>query len=527
VHALSSPNARPIITLENISKRFGSLWANREISLEVFEGEVHAVVGENGAGKSTLMKILYGHLQPDKGKVILQGRSVVFRYPREAMRAGIGMVHQQLLIFPQLTALENIMVGVEPKRWGWIKRREATEKVLQLCRTFGFQLPLDALAGELPYAHRQQIELLRVLYEGAKILILDEPTSLLAPPEVEQLLQLLKRLRTQGHTILFITHRLQEVFALTDRLSILRRGKWIATFMTSQTTQEEVARAIVSGETMSPANGEHREGEENRHKKGWQDSQTRPKKPLVVLENIVTHPSSHESGLENLSLDIQEGEILGIGCVVGNGERMLAQVLAGFISPQKGRLFFEGRDITRTSGDQRKQLGFQWLPVNPLEEALLPARTLWENCLLGSQRQSSYHFRGWLSKGRIEQWATEIMSAHEVKWSDLQDPLSALSGGNQQKVALARILSGHSRFVILEQPARGLDIQAQDRLCQHVRGLNASGVTFLLFSYDLDELFLLAHRIGILYGGRLMGIQPTQKARREELGRWMLGLADT
>lgn len=510
----------PLIAFEKISKRFDSFWANREISLEIFEGEIHAVVGENGAGKSTLMKILYGYLQPDAGQITLRGVPVTFRHPREAMRAGIGMVHQQLLIFPQLTALENIIMGSEPKRWGWLRRKAAREKVLQFCRNFGFTLPLDTPAGELAHAYRQHIELLRVLYRDASILILDEPTSLLAPKEVEQLLQLLRKLRSRGHTILFISHRLKEVFALANRLSVLRQGKWVGTRTLSQTTKEEIARMIVSGKTIESVEEEKMETE------CLKRPRARDMEPLMTLKEVFAQSGKHETGLKDFSLNIERREILGIGCVVGNGERTLAQVLAGFTPLKKGHLLFDGAEISRTPANQRMQQGFRWLPANPPEEALLSSRSLWENCLLGSQRESSNHSKGWLLKGRIKRWVRERLGFHGVHKSDIQSPLSSLSGGNQQKVALARVLSGSPRFIIMEQPGRGLDINAREQLRRHVRTLNACGVTFLVISYDLDELLLMSHRIGILYQGKLMGIVDTQEADRERLGRWMLGLTD-
>ena len=306
--ALEKP---PAITLRGISKRFGSTWANREIHLEILEGEVHAVVGENGAGKSTLMKIIYGHVQPTAGQVRVNGHVVNFRHPREAMQKGIGMVHQQVLIFPQLTALENIIVGAEPNTWSWIKRKRAKQRVMELCRTFGFDLSLDFAAGDLSYANRQQIEVLRALYRGARILILDEPTSLLAPPEVERLLNLLKELRNQGQTIIFISHRLQEVFALANRISVLSDGRLVATFVTSESRLEQVAQSILAG--TASGDSESEPVIEVYRKDPFPSSPRSSGLPLLVLENVTTPSKGHRVALAGLCLEIYAGEILGIG----------------------------------------------------------------------------------------------------------------------------------------------------------------------------------------------------------------------
>jgi len=527
----------PLIFLDGISKRFGSLWANRDISLTIFEGEIHAVVGENGAGKSTLMKMLYGHLQPDGGKILLHGQPVVFRHPREAMRAGIGMVHQQLLIFPQLSALENVITGAEDARWGWIDRKKVREKLLRLCRLFEFDLPLDAPAGELPFAHRQQIELLRVLYRDAKILILDEPTSLLALPEISQLLELLKSLREGGHTIVFISHRLREVFAVADSISILRRGQCTGTGKASATTMEEVAKAIVFGEKMSDVDADE-SGEMKVEVKGGIETRWSPESavlgagdqpvapPLLRMEAVSAPPSEHEVGIEGFSLQIRQGEILGIGGVVGNGQRALARALAGIMPVEQGHILFGGTRITHFSVQQRVRMGIHLLPANATEEMLLPSLSIWQNMLLGRHRDTMFQYGGWLRKRRIIRWVEEQLQVNEVKYGNVADALHTLSGGNQQKVALARAMAGSPGLVILEQPARGLDIGAQERLRGKVRSLNAHGVTFVLLSYDLDELLSLSHRIGVLYRGRLMGLVERNEAYPEQLGRWMLGLKE-
>jgi len=558
MHLSGRIDPEPFLTLRQISKRFGPLWANQSISLDFRKGEIHAIVGENGAGKSTLMKILNGHLQPDSGEIRLNGHRMAFRHPQDAMLAGIGMAYQRFMIFPQLTALENVIVGFEPGALGWINRKQAKEEVMELRQSVGFDLALNAMASELSFAHRQQIEILRLLYRRVKVLILDEPTSLLAPPETDCFLRLLRSLQAAGQTILFVSHRLQEVYAIADRVSVLSRGKFVGSYPITEITAEHLVQLIMSGGKPSPIRFEasaDRPQEGQNHRQTNDRATKRPAKhdhepPCVVapvqasrlstqndfpngsastvleLREITTRPDAHEAGLDAFSLNIHEGEMFGLGGVVGNGQRALAHLLSGMVHAERGSVFLSGEEITHLPSRKRAEMGLCWLAANPLEEALLPPRPIWENVLLGRQRRQSFQHHGWLNQEAIESWATEQLQHNEVVHSALSDSVNSLSGGNLQKLALTRVLEGAPRVVILEQPACGLDIRAQERLRDRVRKLNASGVAFILISYDLDELLALSHRVGVLYRGRLMGIVRRDELSLELLGRWMLGLED-
>ena len=531
-----SIDLKPFISLHHISKRFGSLRANHDISMDFHEGEIHAIIGENGAGKSTLMKILNGHLQPDSGEIRLQGNRVSFSRPRDSMLQGIGMAYQQLLIFPQLSALENVIVGVEPGAGGWLKRNQAKNELMTLCQSVGFDLPLDAPAAELSFAHRQQIEILRLLYRKVKVLILDEPTSLLAPPETERFLGLLQSLQAGGHTIIFVSHRLREVLAIADRVSVLSRGKLIGSYPLSDINAERLIELVMSGGAprsprVVPSDDRASQNQNNSQainhpQQSFTSDTDRAHGLHLELNDIKTRTISLEARLEGLSLKICRGEIFGLGGVVGNGQRTLALLLSGMLTAEHGTAFLAGEEITHLPIGKRAELGLRWLPANPLEEALLPSRSIRENLFLGNQRQQSFQHYGWLDQDRIKRWTTELLLQNEIVYGDLADSATSLSGGNLQKLALSRILNGAPSFVILEQPARGLDIRAQEKLRNRVRELNAEGVTFLLISYDLDELLALSHRIGILYRGRMMGIVDRDKASVELLGRWMLGVED-
>jgi simple sugar transport system ATP-binding protein len=330
-------------------------------------------------------------------------------------------------------------------------------------------------------------------------------------------------LRDKGHTVLFISHRLAEVFTVADRISILRRGRLIGTHSAKECTAEEIARYIVSEE--KPSSGVVFDPGEAPERKPGKPEPSLELSPLLEFRRITAPSSEQGTGLSEFSLVVHEGEILGIGAVVGNGERAIARTAAGVSPVDRGEILFSGRSIARLPIAARLKLGLQWLPANPLEEALLPSRPVWENFLLGSQHDRRFQSWGWLLESKIFGWADERLKEAEVVYPGLKEPVSALSGGNQQKLALARVLAGPPRLAILEQPGRGLDIRAQARLREHLLDLNRKGVSFLVISYDLEELLSLSHRIGIVYRGELMGMVKRKDATRETLGKWMLGIA--
>jgi simple sugar transport system ATP-binding protein len=547
-----------IIQLRGISKRFGEVWANADIDLDVRRGECHAVVGENGAGKSTLMQVLSGRWRPDRGEIRIAGVPRRFASPRDALRAGIGMVHQQLLVFPRLTALENILVGASPRRFPCPGRTTARSRILQWTEAFGFDLPLDVPVRELPFAQRQQIEILRALHRGAGILILDEPTSLLSPPEVKRLLGLLGSLGEQGRTLLFVSHRLSEVFALADTITVLKKGRRVASIGRAHTSPEAVARLMVGaapGAGPEDAVEKGAEGEEPgtgglaRISSGGAQGETALDAGRAARETgglaaqagheTATHPSAasvldlraacappgwNESGLRDVSLRLRSGEILGIGGVVGNGQRSLARVVAGIAPLSSGRILSRGEDWGDLTIAERLRKGFCWLPANLVEEGFCPGFSLWQNYLLGRQREERFQAGGWLRRGAARSWTREELRGGRVRFEDVDQPLETLSGGNMQRVGLLRVLSGSPRLVLLEQPGRGLDLSGQGWLKDRLRGLSAGGAAVLVISYDLDELMALCHRIGILYRGSLMGTVMADPSAEERLARWMTGV---
>ena len=542
------------IEFRNITKKFGELCANRDICLEIARGEIHAIVGENGAGKTTLMNVLFGRLRPDSGSLILRGVPVSFRNPGEAVRAGMGMVHQDIMFFPQLSVLENIVVGCET---GWpsfpgstalrssgacfagvLRTGPAREEVKRIQESLGFRLEPDRQAKELTFAERQRIELLRALYRGAELLILDEPTSLLSPEETERFLDLMKSLRAGGRTVLFISHRLVEVFSVADRITVLRGGCLEATLDAGATDIGEIARLMVGGggeppqagiavpkpaAGLSPGpNAEPGNGEPVGTVPGLGVGAATPR---LELRNVRVGPSGTEPALRDISISIGKGEILGIGGIVGNGQRSLARVLAGKTRPDSGSVRFEGEEISRLSIKERLGKNIRWLPENPVEEALLPGRPLWENFLLGLERKKEFARAGFIRRQEIIRFSEEQVSANNIAARGPLQLLSGLSGGNRQKVALCRVLGGSPLLAILEQPCRGLDLRAAARVHNRLRELGRSrGVSFILVSYDFDELISVCDRIAVIYRGEIMGTDRSENLSREILGRWAGGV---
>jgi simple sugar transport system ATP-binding protein len=553
----------PLIEFRNINKKFGEIYAIRGICLDIRRGEIHAIAGENGAGKTTLMNVLFGRLQPDSGSLILRGNPVSFGSPREAVRAGIGMVHQDILSFPQLSVLENIIIGFEPS-WpsfgesgsgaycaGVLRAGPARKVINGIQDSLGFQLEMDLQAKELPFASRQQIELVRMLYRGAEILILDEPTSLLSPDETEKFLDLMKSLRAGGRTILFISHRLLEVFSVADRITVLREGSLAATLDARATDPEGISRLMMGGAEPTqagiagpkddaapcpsglppkagPSGGLERSATHQplRRPAGRNpQSSSVSDTPVLELRNLRAGPSGTEPALRDISISIAKGEIFGLGGVVGNGQRSLARVLAGKTRPDSGWVLFHGEEISGLDIKARLGRNIRWLQENQLEEALLPECSLWENFLLGRQREKEFARAGFVRKQKIIRFSKQQIALNNISAPGPIEPLSSLSGGNRQKVALARVLVGSLSLAILEQPCRGLDFRAAGAVHDRLLELSRSrGVSFILISYDFDELLSICNRIAVIYRGEIMGTAESANLSREILGRWAAGL---
>ncbi|MCE5335626.1 MAG: ABC transporter ATP-binding protein [Desulfobacteraceae bacterium] len=515
------PPTLPALEVRNISKKFGTVDANRDISLSVRPGEIHAVVGENGAGKSTLMNMIFGRISPDSGAILLSGNPVCFRSPRDAIRAGIGMVHQNILCFPQLSVLENVICGSEPSRARLVRTTTAREELLRLQGLFGFHLDPDLPVLELPFAQRQQIEILRALYRRAEILILDEPTSLLAPGETDRLLSLLESLRAGGNTILFISHRLSEVFRIADRVTVLRKGRALATIETAATDPCEIARLMVG----ASRNGA-REGKGTGNAADFRQP-CNSGEAVLEISGLSIRAREPDPAIRNITISIGRGEIFGIGGIVGNGQRVLAGAIAGRIIPDEGIIRVRGEDVTALRIGARIKRGIHWLPEDLNGEALLPDHAVWENFLLGLQRESPFSRGNLLMPEEIVRYCSERIAENGIEPPDPHLRVARLSGGNRQKVAVGRILARKPVLAVIEQPSRGLDLHASARLRERLVSLcRAQGTAMLVFSYDLEELTALCDRIAVLYRGEVMGTAARGDFSCELLGRWMAGMKE-
>jgi len=417
--------------------------------------------------------------------------------------------------------------GRKASRFAVILRSgRAREEAGRIQDSLGLHLDLDRQARELPFAQRQQIELVRLLYRGAEVLILDEPTSLLSPEETEKFLDLMKYLRADGRTVLFISHRLGEVFAVADRISVLRMGCLVATLDAGATGIEEIAGLMVGG--AEPASRQPVEGAAAMVQPASPSVEAPAASPCCLeLQKVSVRPSGTEPALRDISVSVWRGEIFGIGGVVGNGQRSLARVLAGKICPDGGYIRFEGAEISRLDIKARLRHNIRWLPENTLEESLLQERPLWENFLLGRQREKAFRWGGFIRKLKVICFSKEQVALNNIAAPGPLAPLSRLSGGNRQKVALARVFAGPPRLAILEQPCRGLDLHAagaiHDRLLRLSR---AMGVSFILISYDFDELLSVCDRIAVIYRGEIMGTADSPDASRGLLGRWATGVKE-
>jgi simple sugar transport system ATP-binding protein len=445
------------------------------------------------------------------------------------------MVHQDILFFPQLSVLENITLGCEravgygeaQKKGGKSSRLaaifgtgHAKEMAVRIQDSLGLNLDLDRQAKELPFAQRQQIELVRLLYRGAEILILDEPTSLLSPGETKRLLDLMESMREGGRTVLFISHRLGEVFSISDRITVLRKGCVAATLDAGATCVEEIAGLMVGGRLAPDAD---RAGALT----GLPRRSTDADAAVLELRSVGVGPAGTEPGLRDISISVEKGEIFGIGGIVGNGQRSFARILAGKTRPDSGSILFEGADITRLGIEKRLGKNIRWLQESPAEEALLPGRPLWENFLLGRQREEEFAKAGLIRKDGVVRFSMEQISLANIAASGPFESVSGLSGGNRQKVALARVLIGPPRLAILEQPCRGLDLLAAGSIRDRIFRLSrAEQVSFIVISYDFDELLFLCDRIAVIYRGEIVGIAERATVSRELLGRWAAGVKD-
>jgi simple sugar transport system ATP-binding protein len=503
---VSENQSVPACEFRSVTKSFGDVVANRECSFAVLAGTVHGVVGENGAGKSTILKSLYGMHLPDSGEIWLGGTRVRLPSPQAAIRRGIGMVHQHFMLVPTMTVWQNVVLGREPSIWPGARRR-CLQRIDELQREFGFALDLDAIVEDLSVGLQQQVEILKLLYREATILILDEPTAVLTPQEVETLLARLERLRDRGKTIIFISHKLKEILRFTQNVTVMREGRVIVTAATHEFTESSLAETMI---------GRHIDQLPDR-------ASTRGVTPVLRVRALSRLPETRCS-LKKVSFDIYPGEIVGIAGVEGNGQQDLIEILAGVESRYGGEVVLMGQDLRERSTYDWKQHGLAVVPPDRHRDGVVLPFTVRENILLGHHRESRFTWRGrWLAGGKINREVADVLEKFDVRPRRPDLPIAALSGGNQQKVVVGRELSQTVKLLVAAHLTRGVDIGAIEFLHRQIASLRERGTAVLLISSELDELLTLADRILVLYEGRIQGEAERRQTNEAQLGLWMTG----
>jgi simple sugar transport system ATP-binding protein len=496
------------VEMRGITKAFPGVVANDHVDLDVRAGEIHALVGENGAGKSTLMNILYGLIHPDSGEILINGAPAKIGGPRDAIASGIGMVHQHFMLIPVFTVGENIMLGREPVVAGGIyDTAKARRDIQEMTRKYGLALDPDARTGDLPVGLQQRVEIVKVLYRGAGILILDEPTGVLTPQETKELFAVLRDLVKGGKTIIFISHKLREVLEISDRITVMRRGKVVGHLITKDTNQEEIATAMVGRAVLLRV-------------------EKKPAKPGAVafrVENLSALSDRGVPALKDVSFELRQGEILGIAGVEGNGQSELVEVLAGTRKASGGKVWLGDKDVTTYNARDEREAGIAHIPEDRRGAGLVLNYSIADNLILGRQRNVLFAWHHvLLLLDAIRKWAQRLVKEFDIRTPSIDVPARALSGGNQQKIIVAREMASQPRVLLASQPTRGVDIGAIEFIHRRIVAERDGGAAVLLVSAELDEVRSLSDRIAVIYEGRIVSIEPAD-ASEDRLGLLMLG----
>ncbi|OYQ35588.1 heme ABC transporter ATP-binding protein [Niveispirillum lacus] len=512
--APSSASPAWAVELVGIDKRFGPVHANRDVTLRFAPSSIHGLVGENGAGKSTLMSILYGFYEADAGEILVRGKQVDIRTPQDAIRLGIGMVHQHFMLVETFTVLENLLLGHEGGPVLGPAMARARTEVQALEQQFGLEVPLDALVCDLPVGVQQRVEILKALYRGADVLILDEPTAVLSPPEVEQLFRILERLRQQGRTVLLITHKLKEIMAITDRVSVLRRGQVVAEFVTAETDRQALADAMVGRKTSLSVD----------------KAPAKPGPVLLAAQNLNVVDARGVTTLKDACLTVRAGEIVGIAGVAGNGQSELLEVLSGMCRFVSGTVTLKGEDIgpaTQYDAADARRRGVAHVPEDRLKLAVIKDFPAHESAILG------YHQDKSLSKGWRLDWkrtiakTVSLMEQFDVRPPNPNLRTALFSGGNQQKLVMAREMEREPDILLVGQPTRGVDIGAIAFIHRQLVSLRDRGKAILLVSAELDEILALSDRILVMCDGEIVGELSAAEATEGRIGTMMAGIKDS
>jgi simple sugar transport system ATP-binding protein len=499
------------LELKGITKRFPGVVANDHVDLVVDAGEIHALLGENGAGKTTLMNVLYGLYHADEGEIVIDGRPVRFESPGDAIAAGLGMVHQHFMLIPVFTVTENIILGNEPvEAIGWLDRRRARQRVEELSGRYGLEVPPDAIVEELPVGIQQRVEILKALYREAHVLILDEPTAVLTPQETDELFAVMRSLKEGGKSIIFITHKLKEVLAVADRITVLRGGRIVGTTTPAEASEEELAGMMVGRSVQLTVD------------KG----PAKPGDPVLVVDEIRVLDDRGQNAV-NVSFEVRAGEIVCIAGVQGNGQTELVEALTGLRPVAAGSIALAGHELTGRAPDDVLEAGVGHVPEDRQRDGLIVTFSIADNLVLDTYDREPFAHGVVRNFAAIHEAAVDRARRFDVRTPSVDVPASTLSGGNQQKVVVARELSRSISLLIASQPTRGLDVGSIEYIHGQIVEQRDHGIAVLIVSSELDEVLALADRILVMFRGRIFGQVPGDRATREELGLLMAGVTGT
>ncbi|MGH2573134.1 MAG: ABC transporter ATP-binding protein [Actinomycetota bacterium] len=497
------------LELKAISKRFPGVVANDSVDLAVQGGEIHALLGENGAGKTTLMNILYGLYRADVGQILLDNNPVHFDSPRDAIAAGLGMVHQHFMLVPVFTVTENVMLGVEEVTGplGLLDRGRAARKVREISERYGLAVPPEAVVEDLPVGVQQRVEIVKALYREAEVLILDEPTAVLTPQETEELFEVMRSLQESGKSVIFITHKLKEVLAIADRITVLHRGRVAGTTRPGQTSEEELAAMMVGRAVQLQVD----------------KTPARPAGPVLEFLDLVVRDDRGHVAVDGVSMEVRAGEIVCIAGVQGNGQTELVEAIAGLRTPVSGSVRILGRDVTFSSPRYILRAGVGHVPEDRQADGLILDFMIADNLVLNTYDEPPFARAFVRDDGAVLRAARQRAEAFDVRTRSVQQPASTLSGGNQQKVIVAREFSRPIKLLVASQPTRGLDVGSIEYIHERIVEKRDEGTAVLIVSVELDEVMALADRIAVMYRGRIVATLPAETVTREQLGLLMAG----
>jgi len=497
------------VEMRNITKRFPGVIANNRVNFKASWGQIHGLIGENGAGKTTLMKILYGMYQPDEGNIYINSKLSNFANPKEAIKSGIGMVHQHFTLVPSITVAENIMLGRPILKHGFIDMKRAAMIVQEMGERYGLKVNPYAITKDLPVGLQQRVEILKALYFGADILIMDEPTAVLTPQEIEQLFVTLKSLKEQGKTIILITHKLKELLSVTDEITVMRKGEITGRLNTKETTEQEIAKLMVGREVIT----------------NIPKSSSKPGRTVLSLKRVGFKDQRGVDVLKDITFDVHEGEIVGIAGVQGNGQTELIEVIAGLKDIHQGKIYLNQKELTNTvTPMERRMLGLGHIAEDRQTMGASLDASVLENFMMAGYLKSGYSNRWFINYKKVAEVAQEQLRRFDVRTSNIHLPVRSLSGGNLQKLIIAREMFLEPSLLIAAQPTRGVDIGASQFIHQSLIEMRNKGKGILLVSYELSEIMTLSDRILVLYNGSIVAETTPQETTEEEIGLFMAGL---